>query len=359
MTVTILKTGIQCTVQDQGRRGYQRYGVPVGGAMDKHAAAVANMLCGNAYDAAVLEFILHGAKIRFDDDALIAFAGGGAVPYLQGPHLGGPHLGGPHLGGRHLGGREKKKTSVLPVHKNIFVPKNTIVELQYSDKGCRMYMAIAGGFDVPLVMGSRSMYLPVEAGEPQVAGDILPVAEMTEVSLNMIRKMAGDEVYVSKWGAIELIEEVETDCIRVMRGHEWEQFNKVSQNKWLNDRFTISNSSDRMGVKLEGGGLQREQAAGGRLQVAEEMISTAVSMGTVQVIPDGSPLILMADAQTTGGYPRIAQVIDADLPILAQKRPGDKIRFREVSIPVAEELYINRQEELIRLKRNIRTKFSI
>jgi antagonist of KipI len=364
MTVTILKTGIQCTVQDQGRRGYQRYGVPVGGAMDKHAAAVANMLCGNAYDAAVLEFILHGAKIRFDDDALIAFAGGGAVPYLQGADHqgsdrgGAPH-GGTHLGGRHLGGREKKKTSVLPVHKNIFVPKNTIVELQYSDKGCRMYMAIAGGFDVPLVMGSRSMYLPVEAGEPQVAGDILPVAEMTEVSLNMIRKMAGDEVYISKWGAIELIEEVETDCIRVMRGHEWEQFNKVSQNKWLNDRFTISNSSDRMGVKLEGGGLQREQAAGGRLLVAEEMISTAVSMGTVQVIPDGSPLILMADAQTTGGYPRIAQVIDADLPILAQKRPGDKIRFREVSIPVAEELYINRQEELIRLKRNIRTKFSI
>jgi antagonist of KipI len=89
------------------------------------------------------------------------------------------------------------------------------------------------------------------------------------------------------------------------------------------------------------------------------MISTAVTMGTVQVIPDGSPLILMADAQTTGGYPRIAQVVDADLPILAQKRPGDKIRFREVSPLVAEELYINRQEELIRLKRNIRTKFSI
>jgi antagonist of KipI len=172
--------------------------------------------------------------------------------------------------------------------------------------------------------------------------------------------MVSENVVVSKWGAIELIEEVETDCIRVMRGHEWEQFNKVSQNKWLNDRFTVSNSSDRMGVRLEGGDLRREQVAGGGLQEADhEMISTAVTMGTVQVIPDGSPLILMADAQTTGGYPRIAQVIDADLPILAQKRPGDKIRFREVSPLVAEELYINRQEELIRLKRNIRTKFSI
>ncbi|HEX5669324.1 MAG TPA: hypothetical protein VFX73_11000 [Chitinophagaceae bacterium] len=113
MTVTILKTGIQCTVQDQGRRGYQRYGVPVSGAMDKHAAAVANMLCGNAFDAAVLEFVLHGASIRFDDDALIAFAGGGAVPvvvssppYLQGPHLQGADLGGRDLGGRDLGGRD-------------------------------------------------------------------------------------------------------------------------------------------------------------------------------------------------------------------------------------------------------------
>jgi antagonist of KipI len=280
-------------------------------------------------------------------------------PYLQGPHLQGPYLQGPHLGGRDLGGAEKKKTSALPVHKSIFVPKNTIVELQYSDKGCRMYMAIAGGFDLPVVMGSRSMYEPVGSGEKQVAGGGLQVAEVSEVSQSILKTMLSENVVVAKWGAIELIEEVETDCIRVMRGHEWGQFNKVSQNKWLNDRFTISNSSDRMGVKLEGGDLQKEQVAGGRLHVAEEMISTAVSVGTVQVIPDGSPLILMADAQTTGGYPRIAQVIDADLPILAQKRPGDKIRFREVSPLVAVELYINRQEELIRLKRNIRTKFSI
>jgi antagonist of KipI len=190
-----------------------------------------------------------------------------------------------------------------------------------------------------------------------VAGGRLQVAEMSEVSRNIVKTIAGDHVVVSKWGAIELIEEVETDCVRVMRGHEWEQFSRVSQNKWLNDRFTISNSSDRMGVKLEGGGLQI--ASGGSQIACNEMISTAVTMGTVQVIPDGSPLILMADAQTTGGYPRIAQVIDADLPILAQKRPGDKIRFREVSPLVAEELYVNRQEELIRLKRNIRTKFSI
>jgi antagonist of KipI len=331
MAVTILKTGMQCSVQDLGRYGFQRYGVPVSGAMDKHATAVANLLVGNRKELAVLEFVLHGAMLRFEEDALIAFSGSGAVPFasLQG----------------------SGKTTQLPVHKAIYIPKNTIIELQYSDKGCRMYMAVAGGINVPAVMGSRSAYLPAGAGEKILAGGSLEVGAMSDVSINMLRSLTGDFVGIAKWGAIELIEEAGSDYIRFLRGAEWEQFNKVSQNNWLNDWFTISNTSDRMGIKLEGGQLSRATSG--------EMISTAVTAGTVQVIPDGSPLILMADAQTTGGYPRIAQIIDADLPILAQKRPGDKIRFRVVSPLVAEELYINTREELKRLERNIKTKFSI
>ena len=346
MAVTILKTGIQCSVQDLGRYGFQRYGVPVSGAMDKHAAAVANLLVGNRKELAVLEFVLHGAVIRFNNNALIAFSGSGAVPVSDLQNL---DLQNPNLQGRGFGGRER--TTQLPVHKAIYVPKNTIVELQYSDKGCRMYMAVAGGIDVPVVMGSRSAYLPAGAGEMIAAGGSLEVGAISDVSINMLRSLTGDLVGIAKWGAIELIEEAGSDYIRFLRGAEWEQFNKVSQNNWLNDWFTISNASDRMGIKLEGGQLSRA--------TSREMISTAVTAGTVQVIPDGSPLILMADAQTTGGYPRIAQIIDADLPILAQKRPGDKIRFRAVSPLVAEELYINTQEELKRLERNIKTKFSI
>jgi antagonist of KipI len=351
MAVTLLKTGMQCSVQDLGRYGFQRYGVPVSGAMDKHAAAVANLLVGNRKEAAVLEFVLHGALIRFDDDALIAFSGSGAVPVasLQGASLQGTSLQGTSLQGASLQG--SGKTTQLPVHKAIYVPKNTIVELQYSDKGCRMYMAVAGGLDVPVVMGSRSTYLPAGAGEKIAAGDSLEVGTMSDVSVNMMRSLTGDHVGVARWGAIELIEEAGSDYIRFLRGAEWEQFSKVSQNNWLNDWFTVSNASDRMGIKLEGGQLSRA--------ISGEMISTAVTAGTVQVIPDGSPLILMADAQTTGGYPRIAQIIDADLPILAQKRPGDKIRFRVVSPLVAEELYVNTHEELKRLERNIKTKFSI
>jgi antagonist of KipI len=341
MAVTIIKTGMQCSVQDLGRYGNQRYGVPISGAMDRHAASVANLLVGNRKELAVLEFVIHGAVIRFDDDALIAFSGSGAVPFattLQKSTLGESTL-------------QKGMEAQLPVHKAIYVPKNTIVELQYSDKGCRMYMAVAGGIDVPEVMGSRSTYLPAGAGEKISAGSNLEVGAMSDVSINMMRSLTREFVVVAKWGAIELIEEAGSDYIRFLKGAEWEQFTKVSQDNWLNDWFTVSNASDRMGIKLEGGQLARVNSG--------EMISTAVTQGTVQVIPDGSPLILMADAQTTGGYPRIAQIINADLHILAQKRPGDKIRFRAVSPLVAEELYISMQEELKRLERNIKTKFSI
>jgi antagonist of KipI len=144
---------------------------------------------------------------------------------------------------------------------------------------------------------------------------------------------------------------MDTDCIRVLRGPEWEQFNESSKKAWLSSYYQVTQSSDRMGYALSG------EALG--LSEQKEMISTAVSSGTVQVIPDGSPVLLMADAQTTGGYPRIAQVIDVDIAVCAQKRPGDKVRFREVSPPVAEELWKNRIEERERLEKTIGVKFSI
>ncbi|HSF46497.1 MAG TPA: hypothetical protein VLA58_10830, partial [Chitinophagaceae bacterium] len=225
MAVTILKTGIYCSIQDLGRYGYQRYGVPVSGAMDKHAAAVANLLVGNRKNFAVLEFVLHGAMIRFDEDALIAFSGSGSL--LQGSLLQGSLLQGSLLQG-------SGKTTQLPVHKTIFVPKNTVVELQYSDRGCRMYMAIAGGFEAPVVMGSRSTYLPAGAGEKIEVGTKIESGAMRDVSVNMLKSLAGDQVAISKWGAIELIEEVESDYIRFLKGAEWEQFSSVSQNNWLN-----------------------------------------------------------------------------------------------------------------------------
>lgn len=324
MSLSIIKTGVYCSVQDQGRWGHQRFGVPVSGCMDKHAASVANLLCGNAYDLALVEFVMHGASIRFDADHLVAFSGGGAIP----------------VAGHHE----------LMLHRAIFVPKHTVIDLRYTDKGCRLYMAVAGGIDTPMVMGSRSTYEPAGAGSRLATGDELPIGARSDISERMIGKMVIKGVTVAKWGAVELLEEMDTDCIRVLRGEEWAQFSEPSKKKWLSGYFQITQASDRMGYTLSGETLS--------LTDRKEMISTAVSTGTVQVVPDGSPLLLMADAQTTGGYPRIAQVIDTDISTCAQKRPGDKIRFREVSEAVAHELYLSRIEERKRLEKTIRVKFS-
>ncbi len=325
MSLSIIKTGIYCSVQDQGRWGYQRLGVPVSGCMDKHAASVANILCGNPHDVAVLEFVMHGASIQFEADHLVAFSGGGAAPFS--------------------GDRE------LLLHRAIFVPANTVIDLRYMDKGCRLYMAVAGGIDTPLVMGSRSTYEPAGAGSRVRPWEVLPVGNRTDVAERMIRQMAPQGVTVAKWGAVELLEEMDSDCARVLRGPEWSQFSESAKRKWLSGYFQVTQASDRMGCALSGEPLS--------LAVSKEMISTAVTAGTIQVVPDGSPLLLMADAQTTGGYPRIAQVIEADIALCAQKRPGDKIRFREVSEAVAHQLFVNRVEERKRIEKTIGVKFCI
>jgi antagonist of KipI len=230
------------------------------------------------------------------------------------------------------------------------VPKGSIVELGYSDTGCRTYMAIAGGIESPYILSSRSMYKGL-GQEKLMAGQELNTGMPGERSRGMMKQMPASVLGVAKWGSIELLEHHDTDLIRVTRGPEWHLFSPGSRRTWLNSHYKISNSSDRMGILLEGEALSVSEK--------EEMISTAVCTGTVQVIPDGSPLVLMADAQTTGGYPRIAQVIEADISLLAQKRPGDSIRFREVSNLVAEELYINRRKELEGLERSLKVKFSI
>lgn len=342
MSISIIKAGLYCSVQDQGRPGFQRVGVPVGGCMDKYAASVANILCGNAHDFAVVEFLMHGASIRFDSDHLVAFAGSGAIPTWS--------------------NRE------LPIHRAIFVPGDTVIDLRYTDKGCRLYLALAGGVDTPLLLGSRSTYEPAGIGSRISAGDKLPVGVRSEVAERMIGQLLPAGIgsgtikgmnggilpngpSVSKWGAVELLEEMDTDCIRILRGPEWDYFSEHSRKKWLSTYFQITQASDRMGYTLIGEGIS--------LAVTREMISTAVTTGTIQVVPDGSPLLLMADAQTTGGYPRIAQVIEADIALCAQKRPGDKIRFREVSEAVAHQLFINRVEERKRIEKTIGVKFCI
>lgn len=326
MALKIIKPGIYASVQDMGRTGHRRYGVPVSGCMDRHAAAMANLLVGNTESAAVIEFLLHGATMEAGHHMLLAFSGGGSIPQVNG-------------------------VDVL-VGRAVLVRAGSVIHLRYHDKACRMYMAMAGGVDVPEVMGSRSSYDPVGAAYRLEAGMRLNVGLCSDVSLRIMNDLRSLQRTVAGWGAVEWLEHELSEWVRVLRGPEWKH---LPYRELMAATYTVGDRSDRMGMMLE----SREQRAGsGEQGAGMEMLSTGVCVGTVQMLPSGSPMVLMADAQTTGGYPRWAQVITADLWLLAQARPGDKIRFREVSLQVAQELCRNRREELDRLARSIRTKFA-
>jgi antagonist of KipI len=296
--------------------------------MDKFAAGIANMLIGNSRNEAVLEITLHGLEIIFLQDSLVSFAGGGSRPYAD------------HL--------------ALDIYKAIWIPKDTVVNFRHHPDGCRLYMGIAGGWSEPLFMKSRSCYPIAGAGKLIKAGDQLSGGLPSPLAVKIVGEMDTSKVSMAGWGYHETEKEksyLQSESVRVTRGPEWDLFSEDSRNSWLRSSFTVTQSSNRMGYRLSGDPLL--------LAIKKEMISTAVTTGMVQVTPDGMPLLLMADAQTIGGYPRIATVIDADLTICAQKKPGDKIRFAEETVQNAEALYIQREEQLLRIEHLINTKMQI
>ncbi len=323
MSIRIHKTGILSLLQDRGRNGYRRYGVPASGCMDQHAAAVANLLAGNDRDRAVMEITLHGLQVEFMDDSLVAFAGSGSRPFIG--------------------------TKPLDLHKAIWIPKNSVIDFRYHPSGCRLYMAIAGGWMADVVMNSRSCFPAAGAGGIIAAGDLIYGGQPTQRAIRIVEQMDTAIISMAGWGYG--VKEYATDIVRVIKGPEWDKFTSDSHHNFTHSRFTVTNASNRMGYRLSGNALQ--------LKHHREMISTAVMMGTVQVTPDGNPLILMADAQTMGGYPRIASVIDVDFSILAQKRPADKISFSVVDPDIAESFYINNEEQLSRLEKTIQSKTGV
>jgi antagonist of KipI len=327
MGIRIIKPGVFTTVQDTGRYGYQRYGVPVSGSMDRYAGAVANILCGNSWDAALLEIAMHGTKLFFDEDHLVCFTGGGSRACLE-------------------------EGEELPLNRTIFIPQFTVIDTRYHPVGSRLYMAIGGGIDVEKVMGSRSSYPAAGIDHQLKDKDIFRTMPCSAWACKIMDDLRCRKVNVAKWGPADSMISYSGNEIRVMRGPEWQMFDEASKRAFYKNDYVISRNSNRMGYGLEQVDANEQLV----LRAPHEMISTAVTKGTVQVIPQGSPLILMSDAQTTGGYPRIAQVVAADLPLLAQKKPGETVRFVEVSPAKAEELYVVQIKDLLRLEKNLKAK---
>lgn len=333
MSIKIRKSGMLTTVQDQGRIGYQKYGIVTSGAMDPLASRITNLLVGNQAGAAVLEMTLMGAEIAFQQDALIAF-GGGDMP---------------------------ASIDDVPVHsyRSIYITKGSVLRFGNIKRGCRVYLAIAGGFDIPVVMDSYSTYLRAAIGgfdgRPLKKGDELSFGSFpihAEKLFHELREQAHSDSTFQEvdWGISSkfLPALPKSPVVQAFKGRQYSWFTQESGDTFFSEPFEITPQSDRMGYRLQGPRLE--------LAESKDLLSEAVTFGTIQVPSDGNPIILLADRQTTGGYAKIAQVATVDLPILAQLKPGDAIHFKEISYKESQALHMEMERELRKLQLSIHLK---
>ena len=304
--IEILAPGLLTTVQDLGRFGYQRYGVPIAGAMDSFALRAGNALVGNPADAAVLEITVVGPTLRFLTDALIAITGADLQPILNTPEL---------------------ESWMAPLWTAIYVRGGSLLEFGGRKEGCRAYLAIAGGIAVPPVMNSTSTYLTGGfgglSGRALRTGD-MPAAGETRVHLS---GLAGRSLAIENRPRY-----LDDPIVRVILGPQNDYFTPEAIEQFLAEEFEVTITSDRMGLRLHGPPLTHKGA--------KEIVSCGIAPGAIQVPPNAQPIILTADRQTVGGYPVIATVIRSDLPLLAQCVPGQsRVRFKAVSMAEAQEIY--------------------
>lgn len=292
----VLRPGWLTTVQDLGRPGYQRFGMPVGGAMDPLALRIANRLVGNPDGAAALEMTVQGPELEFDQEAVIALAGADLSPLID--------------------GRSVQTGMALAVRRG--------TRLAFGERrsGARGYLAVAGGLAVPLHLHSRSTHVRSgtggHAGRALCAGDALACGPPG----------AGARRWIGQGLPASLTPGYSTaPVVRIVRGPQAADFSDGACAALVQAAYRLTPHSDRMGYRLFGKPLE---VAG-----SSHLISDAVPLGALQVPPDQQPILMMADRQTTGGYPKIAVVISADLPLAAQLLPGHTLRFRFVELEEA------------------------
>lgn len=316
MSIKIYKAGIIDTLQDGGRYGYQQLGINPGGAMDKFAAQVANLLVGNNANGAVVELHFPASIILFQQPALIALSGADFSASING---------------------EK-----IPTLHPIIVNKGTVLQFHKIVKGARCYLAIQGGFVIDKWLNSYSTN--IKAGVGGYIGRSLQKDDELFFNRNEHHAilLGKKEWIVLPWKADDQWENKKCNEILLLPGNELNRMTDKSKEKMFGLPFTISNQSDRMGFRLRSELLHTT--------TQEEVVSSGVSFGTIQLLPDGQLIILMADHQTTGGYPRVGHVITAHHSALAQMKAGEMIRFRLASQQLAEELLIKQQQHLLQLQ---------
>lgn len=306
--ITILKAAVQTTVQDPGRHGLRHLGVGTAGAMDRLALTIGNYLTGNTGDAAGLELCMPPARIRLDTVCAIALTGADCAARLD-------------------------DTPVV-VGRRVIAEAGQILHLSAARSGIRAYLCLSGGIDVPQVLGSRSTDLSAALGG--LEGRLLRDGDVLKLSHSTLPHRAPAGVLLPQMGSL----------IRVIAGPECDGFAPDWRDVLLNASWKVTSQSNRMGYRLEGPALIR--------RATEELKSHAVFPGVIQVPAGGAPIVLMADAQATGGYPRIASVIAADQWRLAQIAPGRSIQF-QLCTRVEALLALRKQHDYLqRVERSLR-----
>lgn len=317
MSIRVVRPGLLTTVQDLGRHGLQHLGLCPGGAMDPVSLALANALVGNPPGAAALEITVIGPELLFEHDTLVALCGAefqGAIPHNR------PLLA--RAGERLTVGR--------------------------AVRGARAYLAFAGGLAIEPVLGSCSTYLPGHFGgldgRALRHGDALPLVEdVSAERFATLKRRSGASV---RWSAPPLtVPDREPIVVHAIEGQHAGLFDTAMQRLFFDTVWKVAPESNRMGFRLAGPALTRASA--------EEILSGPTALGSVQVPANGAPIALMADHQTTGGYPRIAEIVSADVPRVAQMAPGATLHFALCSLETARELRRDAKERLDAALRSI------
>lgn len=307
--------GLLTTVQDKGRAGHQRYGVAMAGAMDCFAHSLSNVIVGNDPDEASLEVTALGPTIMFKTANIFAITGAKFPAKLNGIPI------------------ENKRAYLAAA--------GSILEMGTAELGMRAYIAFAGGIEADEIMGSKSTFMKGGIGgidgRNAKAGDTLRFpAPRTDLPNFRFRQVKEEDFGINY---------SEHPTLRVLLGPQDDHFSEKGLNTLFSAEYTVTKENDRMGYRLEGPEIEFKEG------YSANIISDGIARGAIQV-PNGKPIIMMSDRQTTGGYAKIGSVINADLALIAQLKQGDTVRFRPVDIHEAQRLYVERKRMFAELTRH-------
>lgn len=314
MSLRITRQGVLDTIQDLGRYGYQHLGINCNGAMDKFSMQLANALVGKETNSPVLEIHFPSSQILFEKETIICIAGADFLPTIN--------------------------DHPIALHRPIVVSKGSLLKFEKLQNGARCYLSILNELKLDPWMNSYSTNLKSNTGgfegRSLLKDDVIVFRETFDFS----KLLDGKDFIALPWKANDTVDT--RNEIEFLIGSEWHWLTKDSQDSFQEQWFQITNDADRMGYQLAGQSLEQNNK--------EPLVSSAVCFGTVQLLPSGQLIILMADHQTAGGYPRVAYVISAHLPILAQKKPNDVIKFKLTSLEEAEKKIIAQKKYLHQLQ---------